>query len=78
MLMNQVNSVLKFVRKFSQNSVQLTVRRMPLYPEPKFRGPKRTKKGVPLSRVELHIHLDGSVRMSTVWELCKQKGTKRI
>jgi len=47
---------------------------MPLYPEPKFRGPKRTKKRVPLSRVELHIHLDGSVRMSTVWELCKQKG----
>ena len=47
---------------------------MPLYPQPKFRGPKRTKGPVPLSRVELHIHLDGSVRMSTVWELAKQKG----
>jgi len=48
--------------------------RMPLYPEPKFRGPVRTKGATPLSRVELHIHLDGSVRMSTVWELYTQKG----
>lgn len=47
---------------------------MPLYPEPKFRGPKRTKAALPLSRVELHIHLDGCVRMSTVWELYNQKG----
>ena len=47
---------------------------MPLYPEPKFRGPKRTKATLPLSRVELHIHLDGCVRMSTVWELYNQKG----
>ena len=48
--------------------------RMPLYPQPKFRGPKRTKSATPLSRVELHIHLDGCVRMSTVWELYKEKG----
>jgi len=41
---------------------------------PKFHGPKRTKNASPLSRVELHIHLDGAVRHSTVWELCKQKG----
>jgi len=39
----------------------------------KFYGPKRTQKDVPLSRVELHIHLDGAVRLSTVWELSKQK-----
>ena len=70
--------------------------KMPLYPQPKFHGPKRTKTGTPLSRfdekiinnklinfkliiiehsrVELHIHLDGCVRMSTIWELYKQKG----
>ena len=47
---------------------------MPLYPEPKFRGPKRTKKPIPQCRVELHNHLDGALRMSTVWELYKQKG----
>merc|ERR1719319_76450 len=46
---------------------------MPNYPEPKFRGPKRTKAPRPLSRVELHIHLDGSLRLSTVWELSKAK-----
>lgn len=40
----------------------------------KFLGPERTEKAVPLSRAELHIHLDGSVRYSTIWELCKQKG----
>jgi len=40
---------------------------------PKFHGPKRTKNKFPLSRAELHIHLDGSVRFSTIWELCKQK-----
>ena len=28
---------------------------------------------MPLSRVELHIHLDGAVRLSTVWELAKEK-----
>ena len=48
--------------------------KMPLYPEPKFRGPKRTKKPIPQCRVELHNHLDGALRMSTVWELYKQKG----
>jgi len=47
---------------------------MPNYPEPKFRGPKRTKAPRPLSRVELHIHLDGSLRMSTIWEISKAKG----
>jgi len=47
---------------------------MPNFPEPKFRGPKRTKSAIPLSRVELHIHLDGCVRMSTIWELCQAKG----
>ena len=47
---------------------------MPNFPEPKFWGPKRTKSAIPLSRVELHIHLDGCVRMSTIWELCKKKG----
>eukprot|EP00090_Calanus_glacialis_P045899 TRINITY_DN8773_c0_g1_i1.p1 TRINITY_DN8773_c0_g1~~TRINITY_DN8773_c0_g1_i1.p1 ORF type:complete len:394 (-),score=134.85 TRINITY_DN8773_c0_g1_i1:335-1516(-) len=47
---------------------------MPNFSEPKFRGPKRTKTAIPLSRVELHIHLDGCVRMSTIWELCKAKG----
>jgi len=47
---------------------------MPNYPEPKFRGPKRTKGARPLSRVELHIHLDGSLRMSTIWEISKAKG----
>ena len=52
--------------------------RMPLYPEPKFRGPKRTKSKTPLSRVELHIHLDGSVRLSTIWELYKQKSKCHI
>lgn len=40
----------------------------------KFHGPRRTQQSVPLSRAELHIHLDGSLRLSTVWELCKQKG----
>jgi len=39
-----------------------------------FHGPKRTKTPLPLSRVELHIHLDGSVRPSTVWDLSKSKG----
>jgi hypothetical protein len=39
----------------------------------KFHGPRRTQQGLPLSRAELHIHLDGSVRLSTIWELCKQK-----
>jgi len=47
---------------------------MPNFPDPKFRGPKRTKAAIPLSRVELHIHLDGCVRMSTIWELSKAKG----
>eukprot|EP00088_Acartia_fossae_P062146 TRINITY_DN7486_c0_g1_i1.p1 TRINITY_DN7486_c0_g1~~TRINITY_DN7486_c0_g1_i1.p1 ORF type:complete len:364 (-),score=82.82 TRINITY_DN7486_c0_g1_i1:340-1431(-) len=46
---------------------------MPAY---KFHGPKRTQKKIPLSRAELHIHLDGSVRLSTVWELSKQKNIK--
>ncbi|XP_023335547.1 adenosine deaminase [Eurytemora carolleeae] len=40
----------------------------------KFHGPKRTKNVAPLSRAELHIHFDGAVRLSTIWELCKQKG----
>lgn len=48
--------------------------KMPNYPEPKYRGPKRTKGPKPLSRVELHIHLDGSMRMASVWELSKAKG----
>jgi len=30
----------------------------------------------PQTRVELHIHLDGCLRMETVWELYKQKGMK--
>jgi len=47
---------------------------MPNFPEPKFRGPARTRTPTPLSRVELHIHLDGCVRMSTIWELSKAKG----
>lgn len=47
---------------------------MPNYPEPKFRGPKRTKAPRPLTRVELHIHLDGALRLSTVWELSRAKG----
>jgi len=47
---------------------------MPNYQEPKFRGPVRTKNAKPLSRVELHIHLDGCLRMETVWELSKAKG----
>ena len=62
---------------------------MPNYPQPKFWGPKKTKAPKvtlpplllyspssppqPLSRVELHIHLDGSLRMSTIWELSKAK-----
>ena len=46
---------------------------MPNYPEPKFRGPHRTRAAPPLTRVELHIHLDGCLRMSTVWELCRAK-----
>jgi len=46
---------------------------MPIY-KPKFHGPKRTKQPSPLSRVELHLHLDGAVRLSTIWELCKAKG----
>ena len=44
------------------------------FSEPKFHGPVRTKLGTPLSRVELHIHLTGCVRMTTIWELCKAKG----
>ena len=40
----------------------------------KFHGPKRTKNVAPLSRAELHIHFDGAVRFSTIWELCKEKG----
>jgi len=51
-----------------------TVTTMPNCQEPKYRGPKRTKGPKPLSRVELHIHLDGSLRMTTVWELSKAKG----
>jgi len=47
---------------------------MPNFPEPKFRGPKKTKGPKPLSRVELHIHLDGSVRLTTIWEISKAKG----
>ena len=32
------------------------------------------KPPVPLSRVELHVHLDGAIRRDTVWELkAKQK-----
>merc|ERR1712129_120096 len=63
----------------SQDSVSQPARRsgpartMPNYPEPKFRGPKRTRAPRPLSRAELHIHLDGSLRLSTVWELSRAK-----
>ena len=32
----------------------------------------------PLSRVELHIHLDGSLRMSTIWEISKAKVCFRL
>ena len=60
--------LLQFVRKTSR------LVRMPSFPEPKFRGPKRTKMPTPQTRVELHIHLDGSLRMETVWELYKEKG----
>ena len=60
--------LLQFLRQSSRLS------RMPLFPEPKFRGPKRTKMPTPQTRVELHIHLDGCLRMETVWELYKQKG----
>ena len=32
------------------------------------------KPSIPLSRVELHVHLDGAIRPDTVWELkVKQK-----
>ena len=32
------------------------------------------KPAIPLSRVELHVHLDGAIRRDTVWELkVKQK-----
>ncbi|CAG2108779.1 unnamed protein product, partial [Medioppia subpectinata] len=31
---------------------------------------------VPKSRVELHLHLGGSVRLSTVWEIAHKKGLK--
>jgi len=68
----------KLLKAFaSQKGISKVVRRlhsMPNFPEPKFWGPKRTKSAIPLSRVELHIHLDGCVRMSTIWELCKKKG----
>jgi len=57
-----------------RNLRNLSTSAMPNFPEPKFRGPVRTKTATPLSRVELHIHLDGCVRMSTIWELCKAKG----
>ena len=60
--------LLQFLRKTSR------LVRMPSFPEPKFRGPKRTKMPTPQTRVELHIHLDGSLRMETVWELYKEKG----
>lgn len=60
--------LLQFLRQSSR------LARMPLFPEPKFRGPKRTKMPTPQTRVELHIHLDGCLRMETVWELYKQKG----
>lgn len=29
---------------------------------------------IPRSRVELHVHVDGAVQPSTIWELSKQKG----
>lgn len=34
------------------------------------------KPAIPLSRVELHVHLDGSVRTETAWEITKVKGLK--
>jgi len=39
-----------------------------------YHGPKRTRGPIPLSRVELHCHLDGSLRPATVWDLSKTKG----
>jgi len=32
------------------------------------------QRKIPQSRVELHVHLDGSLRHETIWELYKQKG----
>ncbi|XP_069701887.1 adenosine deaminase-like isoform X3 [Periplaneta americana] len=39
-----------------------------------------TKRGmiskIPQSRIELHVHLDGSIRHETIWELSKTKGLR--
>ncbi|KAI1280418.1 Adenosine deaminase [Halotydeus destructor] len=33
-------------------------------------------KKTPKTRVELHLHLDGSARLSTLWELSRKKGLR--
>ncbi|KAJ9582719.1 hypothetical protein L9F63_022938, partial [Diploptera punctata] len=33
-------------------------------------------KSIPQSRVELHVHLDGSLRHETIWELAKAKNLR--
>lgn len=39
-----------------------------------FLSSRRETSKIPQSRVELHVHLDGSLRHETIWELSKEKG----